>query len=71
MDLQNNFRYQILMKEIDVIHSTIKNFDDIIYKTKNFAFLFWGGSLYLIARLEHLEHDTIRHLIWDTVSISP
>lgn len=41
-------RWELLLKEIDQIHSTIKNLDDIIFKTKNFGFVFWGGSLYLI-----------------------
>jgi len=35
---------------MDYIEGTIKNLDDIIHKTKNFAFLTWGGSLYLIAK---------------------
>lgn len=47
-------RWELLLKEIDQIHSTIKNLDDIIFKTKNFGFLFWGGSLYLI--VEHLSN---------------
>lgn len=49
----SNPRYPILLKEIDLIHDTIKNLDDILYKTKNFAILIWGGSLYLIT--EHVE----------------
>ncbi|RIK80874.1 hypothetical protein DCC62_03075, partial [candidate division KSB1 bacterium] len=43
-------RWELLLKEIDLIHSTIKNLDDIIFKTKNFGFLFWGGSLFLIVK---------------------
>jgi len=43
----------LLQKEMDYIEGTVKNLDDIIHKTKNFAFLTWGGSLYLIAG--HLE----------------
>jgi len=43
-------RWELLLKEIDQIHSTIKNLDDIIFKTKNFGFVFWGGSLYLIVQ---------------------
>lgn len=43
-------RWELLLKEIDQIHSTIKNLDDIIFKTKNFGFLFWGGSLFLIVK---------------------
>jgi len=46
-------RWELLLKEMDQIHSAIKNLDDIIFKTKNFGFLFWGGSLYLI--VEHLS----------------
>jgi hypothetical protein len=49
----DNPRYTILIKEIDLIDSNIKNLDDIIYKTKNFAIAIWGGSLYLIA--QHIE----------------
>ncbi len=43
-------RWELLLKEIELIHSTIKNLDDIIFKTKNFGFVFWGGSLYLIVQ---------------------
>lgn len=42
----------LLFKELDVIQDTIKNLDDIIHKSKNFSFLAWGGSLYLV--IEHL-----------------
>ena len=52
-DHLSNPRYPILVKEIDQIHSTFKNLDDIIYKTKNFSIALWGGSLYLIA--EHVK----------------
>lgn len=41
--------YDLLFKELEIINSTIKNLDDIIFKTKNFAFLIWGGSLYFIS----------------------
>lgn len=51
--IDGNHRYQILMKEIDLIHDNIKNLDDIIFKTRNFAILFWGGSIFLIA--DHLS----------------
>lgn len=51
-DPSSNPRYTILLKEIDLIADGIKNLDDIIYKTKNFAIAVWGGSLYLIA--EHV-----------------
>lgn len=54
-----NPRYTILLKEMDLIHSTIKNLDDIIYKTKNFGILIWGGSLFLIA-----EHVKVQGEIW-------
>ena len=50
-----NPRYTILLKEIDLIHSTIKNLDDIINKTKNFAIVVWGGSLYLIVQHVKVE----------------
>lgn len=49
-DHASNPRYPILLKEIDQIHDAIKNLDDIIYKTKNFAIVLWSGSLYLIAQ---------------------
>lgn len=42
------YRWQILQKEIDLIDGTIKNLDDLIHKSKNFAWLMWGGSLFLI-----------------------
>lgn len=45
----SNPRQQILQKELDLIQDGVKNLDDIIYKNKNFAFLFWGGALFLIA----------------------
>lgn len=51
--LRRQHRWELLLKEMDQIHDTIKNLDDIIYKTKNFGFLFWGGSLYLI--VEHMD----------------
>ena len=47
-----NYRYQILIKEMDLIQSNIHNLDSIIYRMKNFAVILWGGALYLIA--EHL-----------------
>lgn len=43
-----DYHWEVLMKEIDLIDTTIRNLDDIIFKTKNFAFVLWGGSLYLI-----------------------
>lgn len=43
-----DYQWEVLMKEIDLIDTTIRNLDDIIFKTKNFAFVLWGGSLYLI-----------------------
>ncbi len=54
-DTFSNPRYTILLKEIDLIHSNIKNLDDIIYKTKNFAIALWGGSLYLIVQHVKVE----------------
>lgn len=50
MESTPNYHYQLLLKEIDLIDTTIRNLDDIIYKTKNFAIVFWGGSLYLIVQ---------------------
>ncbi|RMG22296.1 MAG: hypothetical protein D6730_16740 [Bacteroidetes bacterium] len=47
--MTTNPRYTILLKEIDLIQESVKNLDDLIFKTKNFAFPFWGGSLFLIA----------------------
>ncbi|MEO7766354.1 MAG: hypothetical protein ABIS01_02970 [Ferruginibacter sp.] len=44
---------EFIFRELDIIYDTIKNLDDIIHKSKNFAFLTWGGSMYLIA--EHLN----------------
>ncbi|MEO8962990.1 MAG: hypothetical protein ABI325_13975 [Ginsengibacter sp.] len=46
-----------ILKELDVIQDTIKNLDDIIYKSKNFAFLTWGGSLYLITQHLNISSD--------------
>ena len=43
-----HYRWEILKKEIDLIDGTIRNLDDIIMKTRNFAWLMWGGSLFLI-----------------------
>ncbi len=51
--LRGQRRWELLLKEMDQIHDTIKNLDDIIFKTKNFGFLFWSGSLYLI--VEHMK----------------
>lgn len=48
----------ILFKELDTIHDTIKNLDDIIYKSKNFAFLTWGGSIFLIAEKINFSGQT-------------
>ncbi len=56
-----NMRYEILLKELGTIHSTIKNLDDIIFKNKNFAMAFWGGGLYLLA--QHVEMAPI-YKVW-------
>ncbi len=56
-----NIRWQLLQKEMEFIEGTVKNLDDIINKIKNFAFLAWGGSIYLIA--EHL-HNLNLHQGW-------
>lgn len=49
------------------IHDTIKNLDDIIYKTKNFCFLFWGGSLALI--VQYMDKEMKASLILLTALI--
>ena len=64
-----NFKHELLFKEIELISGNIKNLDDIIYKTKNFAFLFWGGSLFLITKLENFGDAKIGLLIFLTVII--
>jgi hypothetical protein len=66
---ETSYRWQILQKEIDLIDGTIKNLDDIIYKTKNFAWLMWGGSLFLI--VGYLDESDVNHqlLIFCTVLI--
>lgn len=66
-DAYSNPRYTILLKEIDLIAENIKNLDDVIYKTKNFAVVLWGGSLYLIA--QHVEADKEYLLIYLTALI--
>lgn len=48
---------ELLIKELDTIQVSIKNLDDIIFKTKNFAFLIWGGSLYVISDKLHIADD--------------
>ncbi len=68
--LRRQHRWELLLKEIDQIHDTIKNLDDIIYKTKNFGFLFWGGSLYLIvAHMDDEKHEMKAALILLTALI--
>jgi len=47
----------ILFKEIDIVQDTIKNLDSIIDRSKNFAFLTWGGSLYLITEHLNIKED--------------
>jgi len=49
-DSLRDFREKLILKEMEISHSSIKNLDDIIHKNKNFAFLAWGGSLYLLAK---------------------
>lgn len=63
MPKSQNYKYDLLLKEIDLIDGTIKNLDDIIYKTKNFAFAFWGGSIFLITKLDKPIADQIPLLI--------
>ena len=50
-----NHRFQLLLKEMDLIEANIKNLDDIIHKNKNFAIVIWGGALLLIARYLYAE----------------
>lgn len=69
MPISQNYKYELLLKEIDLINGNVKNLDDIIYKTKNFAFLFWGGSLFLITKLENFDLVIIKTLIFLTVII--
>jgi hypothetical protein len=52
-DTYSNPRYPILLREIDLLHDTIKNLDDIIYKTKNFAIL-WKILFYKDAKWYYL-----------------
>ena len=59
---KHNLYFTLLLKELDVIQDTIKNLDDIIYKTKNFAFLAWGGSLYLFT--QHLKEVDSSYKTW-------
>lgn len=64
-----NYKYDLLLKEIDLISGNIKNLDDIIYKTKNFAFAFWGGSIFLITKLDASMADKIPALLFLTAII--
>lgn len=48
---------ELLFKGLDVIQDTIKNLDDIIHKSKTFAFLTWGGSMYLITQHLNIKTD--------------
>ncbi len=59
---KQNTHVTLLLKELDIIQDTIKNLDDIIYKTKNFAFLLWGGSLYLF--VEYLTEVAPEAKVW-------
>ncbi|TVM02785.1 MAG: hypothetical protein CV087_08610 [Candidatus Brocadia sp. WS118] len=68
-NIRRQHRWELLLKEIDQIHSTIKNLDDIIFKTKNFGFAFWGGSLFLSTKLDKFSADKIRLLILLTAII--
>lgn len=48
--------FQLILKELDTIRDIIKNLDNLIQNSKNFALAFWGGGLYLI--VQHLQVDT-------------
>lgn len=68
--LRARHRWEILQKEMGFIQETIKNLDDIIYKTKSFAFALWGGSLSLIfAQLKGANGALPSHLIAFTVLV--
>jgi hypothetical protein len=67
--MSENYKYDLLLKEIDLIAGNIKNLDDIIYKTKNFAFAFCGGSIFLITKLDKSMADEIPVLILLTAII--
>jgi len=58
-----NFRENLILKEMEIAHSSIKNLDDIIHRTKNFAFLTWGGSLALLVKFvsDPLNHRSGMH----------
>ena len=43
-----NPRYNILLKEMEFIQDSVKNLDDLIFKTQNFALIIWGGAIYLL-----------------------
>ncbi|MDX2285577.1 MAG: hypothetical protein NW241_15525 [Bacteroidia bacterium] len=70
-DLRRQHRWELLLKELDHIRDSIKNLDDLIYKTKNFGFLFWGGSIALI--VEHLKgaDDTLRPVLLGLTAVIP
>lgn len=62
--------YDLLLKEIELLNGNIKNMDDIIHKTKNFALLLWGGSLSVL--LGNLESDTVYgHLLLALTTLIP
>lgn len=41
-------RYQLLLKEIELLNGNVKNLDDLIHKTKNFGIVLWGGSVSIL-----------------------
>ncbi len=59
-----SFREKIILKEMDAIRETVKNLDDIIYKTKNFAFLTWGGSLVLLVKFITEKQEEAPYTHW-------
>lgn len=61
--------FQLILKELDTIQDIIKNLDNIIHLSKNFAFLVWGGSLYLI--IQHLTVSELSkaYLVFATILI--
>lgn len=61
----------LLLKELDTIQDTIKNLDDIIFKSKNFGFLTWGGSLYLVTQHLNIDNDRQKGLLILLTAIIP
>lgn len=61
--------FQLILKELDTIQDIIKNLDNIIHLSKNFAFLTWGGSLYLIVQHLKVLDANKAYLVFATILI--